>query len=172
MWSYLFRLDFLWAKRDITTELDGWTENKSRNISHFIPLEFSDDFFFATPKTAPVAAGCEILFVVFSAPGFRTRRDEIRVTWAAEARVSGFPVVFLVGRSSRQEIEDSLAKEQLTEGDLLRADFKDSYANLTIKSSALLLYATRLNVKFVVKVKIKLFYQCFQVVFSLLSRTG
>ena len=139
-------------KKSITTDLAGWTENTSRNISHFVPENYSHSFFFSTPKSVPIGAHYEIIFVVFSAPGFRTRRDEIRDTWAAEARKSGFPVIFFVGKSLSNGLEESLAIEQREKGDILRAEFRDSYANLTVKSAALLLYATSLNAKFIVKV--------------------
>lgn len=88
-----------------------------------------------------------ILIIVCSAADNRRRRDLIRRTWAS-VRDEQLRVLFLIGRPenrpkpSTNNPEGSgssrIRQESLEHGDLLQADFLDVYANLSLKSVAML----------------------------------
>lgn len=79
-----------------------------------------------------------VVVVVCSSVGHFQRRDVIRQTWA-NRNVSGLRVVFVVGRSPDDPVsEDVISDESRRWGDVVQADFVDTYANLTRKSIAAL----------------------------------
>jgi hypothetical protein len=81
-----------------------------------------------------------------SAPDHFQWRQLIRETWAAADDHQGYrrqyQLVFLIGRSQSQMTEWRLTNESLVYGDLVQvSNVIDSYANLTLKSVALLHWA-------------------------------
>lgn len=89
-----------------------------------------------------------ILIIVCSAANNRRRRDLIRRTWAS-VKHEQLRVMFLIGMpendqksSTNSNLERSgssrIRQESLEHGDLLQADFRDVYANLSLKSVAML----------------------------------
>ncbi|CDW56675.1 Galactosyl T domain containing protein [Trichuris trichiura] len=63
------------------------------------------------------------------------QRKAIRETWASQLRC---PVVFAVGKSLHSANNSKIINESSIYGDILQADFIDSYFNLTLKSLSIL----------------------------------
>lgn len=87
-----------------------------------------------------------LLIVVISAVENFARRDLIRQTWASPHFVDvdeWIEIIFLVGTTlfENQTIQDRLQKENVEYKDLVQVNVVDSYANLTLKSIALLHWA-------------------------------
>lgn len=83
-----------------------------------------------------------LLIVVISAAEHAAKRDLIRRTWASPSvlNVDWIQVIFLVG-STRDEDKvttEQLKKENAEHEDLVQVNVVDTYANLTLKSVALL----------------------------------
>ena len=78
-----------------------------------------------------------VVVVCSSVPNYLAR-EAVRATWGREARVLGVRVVFLVGRQAGPRKIDRVATEVEEHGDIIQEDFIDTYANLTLKSLALL----------------------------------
>ena len=79
--------------------------------------------------------------VVCSAVENVARRDAIRRSWGAPRHVAalGLRVVYVVGRAPGRDGDVSV--EARRHGDVVQADFADSYANLGVKSLAALRWA-------------------------------
>ena len=78
----------------------------------------------------------ELLLIAFVAisPQKFNHRNVIRTTWASNQTENNFRVVFMIGKSSYQEINDKIEKESQLYGDIVQNNFYDSYLNLTIKT--------------------------------------
>ena len=109
------------------------------------------------PKT-----GCEedvafLLIIVCSAVHHFDLRQAIRATWASSIHKNKLStkLVFMLGAPSGeyQHLEHQVIKESAKFGDVIQEDFVDSYVNLTLKSIAVLKWATVFcqDVKYVVK---------------------
>ena len=81
------------------------------------------------------------MIAVASAPSHRAHRDAARGSWLRRARGKPVAVAFMLGATEDAALEDSLRQEQDQWGDLVRADFLDAYANLTLKSVAIVAWA-------------------------------
>ncbi|GAB0095749.1 Beta-1,3-galactosyltransferase brn [Sergentomyia squamirostris] len=77
-----------------------------------------------------------LVFLVKSAMGNFKRRNAIRATWGFEKRFSDVIVrtVFLLGVGNSQETQKLIEIEATSYGDILQADFLDTYFNNTIKT--------------------------------------
>ena len=92
----------------------------------------------------PTPAGdqpASLLVVVCSLVPNSLAREAVRATCGREARILGVRVLFLVGREAGHRKIDSLPKEAKEFEDIIQEDFMDTYANLTLKSLALLRWA-------------------------------
>lgn len=83
-----------------------------------------------------------LLIVVISAAEHSSKRDLIRKTWANPnvLKADWIQVIFLVGSTSDEDklIIQRLKKESVQHEDLVQVNVVDTYANLTLKSVALL----------------------------------
>ncbi|EFX80873.1 hypothetical protein DAPPUDRAFT_318039 [Daphnia pulex] len=86
-----------------------------------------------------------LLIVVISAAGHSAKRNLIRTTWAGPSllNVDWIQLIFLVGSTPNEDkiLKDRLEKENAQHQDLIQVNVVDSYANLTLKSIALLHWA-------------------------------
>uniref|UniRef100_A0A8C6VC36 Hexosyltransferase n=1 Tax=Naja naja TaxID=35670 RepID=A0A8C6VC36_NAJNA len=85
-----------------------------------------------------------LLVLVASAPGHEARRAAVRRSWGV-ARVAGghsVQTVFTVGLPGDVARQAALEREAAEHGDLLQGRFADTYANLTLKTLAMLGWAT------------------------------
>ncbi|XP_026549630.1 beta-1,3-galactosyltransferase 4-like, partial [Notechis scutatus] len=85
-----------------------------------------------------------LLVLVASAPGHAARRAGVRRSWGG-ARVAGghsVHTVFTVGLPGDVAQQAALEREAAEHGDLLQARFADTYTNLTLKTLAMLGWAT------------------------------
>ncbi|KAK4017999.1 hypothetical protein OUZ56_000070 [Daphnia magna] len=83
-----------------------------------------------------------LLIVVISAAEHSAKRDLIRRTWASPSvlNVDWIQVIFLVGSTGDEDkvTTEQLKKENAEHEDLVQVNVVDTYANLTLKSVALL----------------------------------
>uniref|UniRef100_A0A8C6VGK8 Hexosyltransferase n=1 Tax=Naja naja TaxID=35670 RepID=A0A8C6VGK8_NAJNA len=85
-----------------------------------------------------------LLVLVASAPGHEARRAAVRHSWGG-ARIAGgqsMHTVFTVGLPGDVAQQAALEREAAEHGDLLQAPFADTYRNLTLKTLAMLGWAT------------------------------
>ena len=94
-----------------------------------------------------------IAFVPISVSNFKSRLA-IRHTWANNNLFNGLRVVFLTGLSKEAKVNRNLAIESEIYGDIVQADFQDTYKNLTIKTVMGFKWIAEFcnNTKFVLKV--------------------
>ncbi|XP_066469317.1 LOW QUALITY PROTEIN: beta-1,3-galactosyltransferase 4 [Tiliqua scincoides] len=91
------------------------------------------------PCAAAEAEAPLLLVLVASAPGHAARRAAVRETWGGAQ--AGARTVFVLGLPRRGALQAALRAEAARHGDLLQGRFRDSYANLTLKTLALLGWA-------------------------------
>ena len=86
-----------------------------------------------------------LLIVVISAAAHSSKRNLIRKTWAGPSllEVDWIQLIFLVGSTLDEDkvLKDRLEKENAQHQDLVQVNVVDTYANLTLKSVALLHWA-------------------------------
>ncbi|KAM5146750.1 beta-1,3-galactosyltransferase 4-like [Mantella aurantiaca] len=77
-----------------------------------------------------------LLILVSSAASHRDRRDAIRQTWGSlsSATASSSLTLFVLAVSNKPEERSALEHEAVTHGDIIQANFTDSYRNLTLKT--------------------------------------
>ncbi|KAM5146749.1 beta-1,3-galactosyltransferase 4-like [Mantella aurantiaca] len=77
-----------------------------------------------------------LLILVSSAPSHRDRRDAIRQTWGSlsSATASSSLTLFVLAVPDKPEERSALVHEAVTHGDIIQANFTDSYRNLTLKT--------------------------------------
>ena len=74
-----------------------------------------------------------LLILVSSAPAYLDRRRIIRQTWAADSAIkTRWKTVFLLGQSRDKNHSELLLREEAFYGDLIRADYYESYWNQTL----------------------------------------
>lgn len=76
--------------------------------------------------------------VICSAVSNFAARRAIRDTWGQDAKSPLVRAFFLLGRTDNETLQDNVARESRLFGDVIQADFMDTYNNLTIKSVVLL----------------------------------
>ncbi len=86
-----------------------------------------------------------LLIVVISAAEHLARRDMIRQTWGGQSRleVDWIQMIFLIGSTVHEDnaLKERLDKEKVQHGDLVQTNVVDTYANLTLKSLAMLYWS-------------------------------
>ncbi|XP_053203611.1 beta-1,3-galactosyltransferase brn-like isoform X2 [Panonychus citri] len=94
-------------------------------------------------RTKSIYEKITLVFMIKSALGNRDSRDAIRQTWGREDRFSDVPLrrIFVVGNcegsatpESADECDKLIGNESREFGDLVQADFIDTYFNNTIKT--------------------------------------
>ena len=94
------------------------------------------------------------VFLVISAPGNRDARARIRETWGGQAtRTSQMCVIFVLGTSTNDSLNDVTYQETELYNDILLFDFLDTYENLTVKSIMSLRWTSNrfTNAKYIIK---------------------
>lgn len=86
-----------------------------------------------------------LLIVVISAAEHWARRDMIRQTWGGQSRLEAdwIQMIFLIGSTVHEDkaLKEQLDKEKVLHGDLVQTNVVDTYANLTLKSLAMLYWS-------------------------------
>lgn len=86
-----------------------------------------------------------VLVLVASAPGHVEQRRAVRATWGGPRWAGGYPTqtFFALGlpRDGEAALQAALEREAAQHGDLVQGRFLDTYANLTLKTLALLDWA-------------------------------
>ncbi|XP_068130460.1 beta-1,3-galactosyltransferase 1-like [Hyperolius riggenbachi] len=103
-----------------------------------------------------------LLLLIPSAPQDGLNRSNLRGTWAIETLVRGVRItrLFLLGRSSSQEIQADVNLESHTFHDIIQQDFIDCYQNLTLKTLMGLEWVSRFcpKVSYVMKIDSDMFF--------------
>ncbi|KAM6473009.1 beta-1,3-galactosyltransferase 4 isoform 1-T2 [Liasis olivaceus] len=108
------------------------------------PLLPADDAFLLAPRPGACdPRGPWLLVLVASAPGHAARRQAVRRSWGGARRAAGrsLRTLFGLGLPGEPAQQAALEREAREHGDLLQARFVDAYANLTLKTLALLGWA-------------------------------
>ncbi|UJR22761.1 hypothetical protein I4U23_025793 [Adineta vaga] len=99
-------------------------------------------------------SGIFILVYVHSGPGNYQRRVVIRETWAARSLFPEIRLVFMMGKSTDENLMKAIKYENEIYHDIVQEDFIDSYKNLTFKGIMALkwisIYCS--NIKYILKV--------------------
>lgn len=95
-----------------------------------------------------------LLVYVHSAPINYKKRLTIRQTWANGQQFKDLKLVFMIGDSKSQQINDLLKLEHSIYGDIVQEDFVDTYRNLTHKAVMALKWISKCcnRAKYVLKV--------------------
>lgn len=89
----------------------------------------------------PASNRTSVLIGVISGTHNFEARAAIRDTWGGTALKMGFDVVFLLGKTSDQELQRKVFAEHNSYGDIVQGDFVDCYRNLTYKTVMLMRWA-------------------------------
>uniref|UniRef100_A0A8C5WGN5 Hexosyltransferase n=1 Tax=Leptobrachium leishanense TaxID=445787 RepID=A0A8C5WGN5_9ANUR len=144
-----------------------FTGKLEEGLSHFLPLFRYQPSQFSTlivskplpPLLISPSRACSnlpfLLILVTSSPSHLDRRDAIRQTWGSRSTsaLSDSLTVFLLAVPESQDEKAVLAQESMLHGDIIQAEFADTYQNLTLKTLVGLTWATEHcpNAKFVLK---------------------
>ncbi|KAB7505308.1 Beta-1,3-galactosyltransferase 5 [Armadillidium nasatum] len=83
----------------------------------------------------------KVLILITTAPDHEKHRNAIRMTWGHFALRKDIALGFMVGRTSRGDVQSVIDKENERYGDIIEANFVDHYSNLTLKTVAMLEWA-------------------------------
>lgn len=92
---------------------------------------------------AEEGAHIKLLVLITSAPKNQEARLAIRQTWGHYGTRRDVAVAFVLGRTTSQQMEDTLNAESSLYSDLIRGQFIDSYNNLTLKTVSILEWVDR-----------------------------
>ncbi|CAD5118667.1 unnamed protein product [Dimorphilus gyrociliatus] len=107
-----------------------------------------------------------LIAYVHSAPNHLLRRNTIRDTWGNPRNFPGFRVIFVLGRVDDNRTMDSILMESEMYGDVLVADFLDTYKNLTLKAVSAVTWMSNhcSNVKYILKTDDDIFVNLFTLI--------
>ena len=96
----------------------------------------------------------DLIVFVTSAVGNFLEREAIRETWGGYAVERGAVLLFVVGDTLNQTIEDKILEEDEKYSDILQGKYFDSYYNLTLKTMSVMKWVSDNceKIKFVFKV--------------------
>jgi hypothetical protein len=80
----------------------------------------------------------KLLIIIISAPSHFNHRKAIRLTWGHYTLRSDVAIAFLLGKTDDEDVKKEMESEMNLYDDILLANFKDSYKNLTLKTMAML----------------------------------
>lgn len=129
------------------------TSHQEELLSHTLPSvgeRYIDPLLLPPPNAFPLSPSpCALtapwlLVLVASATGHAARRAVVRRSWGGARLAGGRRVrtVFTLGLPGDVAQQAALEREAAEHGDLLQACFVDTYANLTLKTLAMLGWAT------------------------------
>ncbi|KAM4640887.1 beta-1,3-galactosyltransferase 4-like isoform 1-T2 [Discoglossus pictus] len=84
-----------------------------------------------------------LLILVSTAPSHQEHRDAIRQTWGGHSHSSAILTLFVLGIPHSPEQQLALKQEAEFHGDIIQANFTDTYRNLTLKTLAGLAWASQ-----------------------------
>lgn len=91
------------------------------------------------PELCPsLGARLRLLVLVTSAPSHGKARDAIRLTWGHYAARRDVALAFVLGAAPDAALRGAVEREDELYGDVVVGRFRDSYANLTLKTVSML----------------------------------
>lgn len=95
-----------------------------------------------------------LLIMVFSAPAHFKARLTIRQTWGSIAERRDISLAFILGNVADNKTQQQIVAEDLMFEDIIQADFRDHYKNLSVKSVVMLKWTKTYcgNAQFLLKV--------------------
>lgn len=98
--------------------------------------------------------GLQMIIIVHSAPKNFGRRLRIRQTWGFYKYIKTIKIMFFIGTSQNQTIEEKLQRENKMFNDIFRFNFTESYQSLPLKTVAMLEWVLKKceHVRFVCKI--------------------
>lgn len=129
---------------------------KPKTVFDAEDLKTTEKFIIDKPLFCDTDKGAtlDLLVVVTSAVTHFDAREAIRKTWGQFAVERGALLLFLLGATTNQSLQDVVVKEEQMYGDILQGAFVDNYYNLTLKTISLMRWVneTCRDVKYVLKV--------------------
>jgi len=119
--------------------------------SSFRVLDMDNVTFLQRPHRACGAEqGTQFLFMALTAPGNTEKRDRLRMTLEGQ----NYFLLFLLGQTSKTEVQEQLLSENLVHGDLMQISVKDHYSTLAYKTLSGFIWANRFcgSVRYVIKI--------------------
>ncbi|KAK6166400.1 hypothetical protein SNE40_023101 [Patella caerulea] len=121
---------------------------------------FLHDFKYMVPNEAVCNVkgnnSVELFAFIFTIHSNSEQRNAIRNTWMSFARnnTSNIRYIFLLGKSSNDELNKKVVEEATIFNDIVMEDFHDSYMNLTYKTMMGFKYVTKFcnHAKYVLKI--------------------
>ncbi len=95
----------------------------------------------------------DVFVLVVSAPNHFDKRDMLRMTWLQHLPKRRGGHAFFIGRTENETVEERIRSESENFQDIIQLDITDSYANLTLKTVALLHWVTNFcpDARFILK---------------------
>ena len=172
--SLIYFLSFYVSKVE---RLSAWTSPAKKERSDGPTIDMINDYYpfvdfkFAAPKISPTVGAMPnvfmIVLVLSGAKGdkFRNRREVIRQTWGNQSNCEQrkallderlkdlrWLLVFVVGKAGPGTNDDELnMAEARRHNDMLIGDIEDSYINLILKVYMGLVWASKFDVKYIMK---------------------
>jgi len=132
-------------------DVSKWSEMLKAGKTPPVAPEYSHQYFITrNPREKCLSADgshydqLRLVYLVKSAVGNSERRQAIRQSWGYEKRFSDVPIrtVFLLGQASHDvKLQAKVESEARLYGDIVQADFQDTYFNNTIKTAMALRWA-------------------------------
>lgn len=113
--------------------------NTSKLKANLIRAMYAAGHSISIPEKCPdLGRDMNLIIIVMSAPRNNKSRTAIRQTWGHYGQRNDISILFILGLTFNNEIEESLHHEQNIYGDIIRGNFIDSYSNLTLKTISIL----------------------------------
>ena len=127
---------------------------KRRNPQHVNPHDFT---YVINPGWSICRGDAErptLIVTVPSDPRNFNARQSVRNTWANPLYFDQIKIVFMLGLTTNETINEAVVRESQRHGDIVQEDFIDAYVNLTLKTLLTMKWTSEYcsNARFVLKI--------------------
>ena len=109
------------------------TETTTRKKLNTFDYKFINNPEYNVCGKANASEDVDLLVYVHSSPSYLKRRLTIRETWAQRALFPRIRLIFVLGTPKEPNLKELNRLESQIYGDVVQADFLDTYKNLTLK---------------------------------------
>ncbi|XP_051157624.1 beta-1,3-galactosyltransferase 1-like [Leptopilina boulardi] len=125
--------------QDLIKTTTSNNNNSSTLNSNLMRAMYKSGHSISVPEQCPnFGKDMNLAIIVMSAPKNNKSRTAIRQTWGFYGQRKDVSILFIIGKTFNNEIEESLHREQTLYSDIIRGHFVDSYSNLTFKTVSIL----------------------------------
>lgn len=128
------------ATKEIQPDYEESSKSPSANVAKIGDFAKCFNFYLDHPTLCGTDGGQSIplMVIVSTAANQVESRDAIRSTWGGYFRLKKAKVIFLLGKTEDEELQQYVEDENKVYNDIVQADFLDNYENLTLKSVSLM----------------------------------